>query len=200
MYRTKANLHDHSKHQPSHWDMVYPRYFSKAPIPPLTANQFLAKVKLPKTDPPQVQTTTKIRIKVDVSKADDQIKTVVAKLKGVDPDPNNYMLKVEGREEYIYGPELISEHAAIREAVRNADDVLLALVKVPDKAKKVEEARVAMDNHIKTLDQVYPKNYSNTDILKKVDDSVIERRADFEYNGPKCGNPLKCISLFEHQR
>jgi len=199
-YRILAAQVDHSLHQPNHLDMCFPRYFSESSLPP-ELDQVLATVKLPQGgDKGEQHTTTKIALNIHRTTADDATNKAVAKLRSGDRDVQKYMLKVLGRKEYLYGKELIVRHSAIRETIRNDDDVMLSLVRVENKEEQKLEAKAKLEAHKESLKSTYPKQYyepSDTD-LQVFEDDEISTKKDHLEGGKKVGQPINKLNFFDH--
>lgn len=204
-YRSNAAQQNHAEHQPSEWDVVYPRYFSTTPLPPLDGNRFFATVLLPQIKGEDgdsaVQlhhTTTKIKIEVEETTALQGIEAVMGKIKTGTKDPSKYMFKVLGREEYIYGDRKIADYGAIREAVRNADDVIFALLYADNKEDMVADAAARLDQHKSDIDGAYSAEYQDGKYLKRFKDDEIQLKSSFGRTGKKLGEPVERICFFEH--
>ena len=141
VYRAQAACRDHHKMLPKPEQYVFPEFFSQSPLPELPGNQFLAKIRLPQ-DFSQHRRHVTIRIKMDYTTSEDAIKQGVERLdQPHNKDFDNWVLKVVGFEEYIYGQRKIVDYEAVRNAVRNEDDVEFALVKRPDFRELIELAK-----------------------------------------------------------
>eukprot|EP01083_Nonionella_stella_P262588 892737_1 len=148
-YRLSASKRDHTKMLARPQQYVFPEYFSLAPLPELLANKFLAKIKLPKEFSKNKKYSL-VQIKNDITKASDVIKAGVSKL---DPphnkqeNVNDFIIKIVGQEAYMYGKKHVIEYEAVRDALRNEDDVEFALIKRIDFKEKIKKAKQEQETY-----------------------------------------------------
>ena len=110
--------------------------------------------------------------------------------KDQDYDPQEFVLKVIGNEEYILydHKKLIIDYEAVRRAVRNEDDVTFGLVHRPDRAQIIKDAKELQEEQMESFDTKYPQKVRHPHFLK------------FERNGAGDGKSLIELKLDLIQR
>eukprot|EP01083_Nonionella_stella_P014829 41526_1 len=156
VYRAQAAQRDHRKMLPKPQQYCFPEYFSMSPLPELPGGKFLAKIRLPEEYSAHRRYSS-VQIKVDYTAASDAIKQGVEKL---DPPHNkerkDFILKVVGQEAFMYGRRKIIDYEAVRNAVRNENDVEFVLIKRKDFKQRVEAERQKQKEYEEHFKTAYP--------------------------------------------
>ncbi|ETO33863.1 phosphatidylinositol-4,5-bisphosphate 3-kinase catalytic subunit gamma isoform [Reticulomyxa filosa] len=143
-----------------------------------------------------------IRIKMDHTTALDAIQQGVEKLdEAYQKDDGSFVLKVVGQEEYIYGRRKIVDYEAVRNSVRNEDDVEFVLLKRPDFKQRIEEEKTKQQHYTNMFKSAYPPKVNESGFF--YEDKVAEKIING--TGVNNGNestacdflPETAISLYE---
>jgi len=169
-YRARASKRDHVKMLPKPQQYCFPEYFSMSPLPELAGGKFLAKIRLPEEFSAHRRYSS-VQIKVDYTNAMDAIKQGVEKL---DPphnkEPRDFIIKIVGQNAYMYGRRKIIDYEAVRDAVRNENDVEFVLIKREDFKQRVEAEREKQRDFAEHFLTAYPARVTeHTDEWLKYD-------------------------------
>ena len=208
VYRAQAYKRDHRKMLPQPQQYCFPEYFSMSPLPELPGGKFLAKIRLPEEFSAHRRYSS-VQIKVDYTAASDAIKQGVEKL---DPphnkDRKNFILKVVGQEAYMYGRRKIIDYEAVRDAVRNENDVEFVLIKRTDFKDRVEAEKQKQKEYQEHFKTAYPiKITENKESYLKYEDlsksgkleeySLSSTGGKSNSNNNKDFQPRDVISLYD---
>ena len=133
LYRAYASRVDHSEFTPQMQSLTCPRYFSNLPLPSTYTNNIYITVFIPD---PYVNPKTFCRVcRIVLTNNDTGINALEAVLKKSREDLilTDFVLKVVGKNEYVYGDTLVSDFECVRMSIRQQNDILLELVHSPQR-------------------------------------------------------------------
>eukprot|EP00486_Rosalina_sp_Unknown_P014580 CAMPEP_0201578024 /NCGR_PEP_ID=MMETSP0190_2-20130828/24663_1 /ASSEMBLY_ACC=CAM_ASM_000263 /TAXON_ID=37353 /ORGANISM="Rosalina sp." /LENGTH=553 /DNA_ID=CAMNT_0048010727 /DNA_START=63 /DNA_END=1721 /DNA_ORIENTATION=+ len=168
VYRAQAYKRDHRKMLPQPQQYCFPEYFSMSPLPELPGGKFLAKIRLPEEFSAHRRYSS-VQIKVDYTAASDAIKQGVEKLDHpFNKERKDFILKVVGQEAYMYGRRKIIDYEAVRDAVRNENDVEFVLIQRKDFKERVDAEKLKQKEYQEHFAVAYPSKVTdNADGLLK---------------------------------
>ena len=153
-------------------------------MPEIPGGKFFAKVRLP-PEFGATQITTKIMIVIDKTTANDAVDTILHKLKlHKKREIKDFVLKVVGQEEYIYGDKKIIDYEAVRAAVRSEDDVEFVFLEFPEdtRLKAIEVAREKQLKDKLNAYKLYPRQVAIHDYLDQYtmvnDETLVQHKID----------------------
>eukprot|EP01083_Nonionella_stella_P003961 11395_1 len=178
VYRAKAYKRDHHKVLPQPQQYCFPEYLSILPLPELPGGKFIVKIHLPRAFS-TYRRYSHIRIAVDFTRASDAIKQCVSKLDHPHNNSRHFILKVAGQESYMYGRRKIIDYEAIRDAIRDADDVEIVLIACRDFKERVNAAKQEQKEHIEHFKTAYPVRITaNADHLLQHEEALSSIQID----------------------
>lgn len=120
----------HQQYQPSAESIVCPRFFSTAPVPPNPSNSFSVVVRLPDALlKNKAMASTKLFLR-NTDSASEAMEKALKKCQD-NLDPADFVFKVTGRGEYIFGPEPVMDYEYVRYCQRHQQEINLSLVHMP---------------------------------------------------------------------
>ncbi|ETO21717.1 NF-X1-type zinc finger-containing protein [Reticulomyxa filosa] len=143
----------------------------------MPGGRFLARIRIPKQFAQHRQFVT-IQIEALVTTANNVIELIMKRLD--EPykstaDPESFILKVAGFEEYIYGTTKVIEYEAVRRAVRNEDDVEFVLIQRTDRREVIEKEHLKQIKYGETFANAYdvvlrdPNFVSEDELLQRIE-------------------------------
>jgi hypothetical protein len=128
-FRAQAARVPHSEYQPTPEAIVCPRYFSTAPVPPNPSNSFSVVVRLPASLlKNEAMSSTKLFLR-NTDSAQEAVEKALKKCQD-NLDSTQFVFKVTGRGEYIYGPEPVMDYEYVRYCQRHQQEINLTLVQM----------------------------------------------------------------------
>ncbi|ETO17799.1 phosphatidylinositol-4,5-diphosphate 3-kinase [Reticulomyxa filosa] len=185
-YRSRAARINHFEMLPDAKMYCFPEYFSEGPLRDMPNGCFLARTRIPKQFAEHRQFVT-IQIEALVTTAKDVIESLMKRLDEPyksSADPESFILKVAGCEEYIYGDTKVIEYEAVRNAVRNENDVEFVLVQRADRTEVIEQERQKQIKYGESLVNAYDvsvrdASYVQEDmIISPLDEHIQASRKD----------------------